>query len=107
MKQKLRKGDTVVVITGKSKGKTGEILRMFPSQKRVLVAGVNMVKKHQKPSKASAGGIIEKEAKIQVSNIAYLDPIKKISTKISFKTLEDGSKVRIAKKSGEVIANKS
>ena len=84
-----------------------EILRMFPSQKRVLVAGVNMVKKHQKPSKDSAGGIIEKEAKIQVSNIAYLDPIKKIATKISFKTLEDGSKVRVAKKSGEVIANKS
>jgi len=103
---KLRKGDPVVVITGKDKGKTGEILRVFPAEGRAIVAGVNMIKKHQKPTRGSEGGIIQKEAKIQISNIAYLDPKDKIATKITFKTLEDGTKVRVAKKSGEIIANK-
>lgn len=107
IKQKLRKGDTVIVITGKDKGKTGEIQRIFPAEGRAIVSGINMIKKHQKPTKASAGGIVSKEAKIQVSNIAFLDPIKKVATKIAFKILKDGSKVRVAKKSGEVIANKS
>lgn len=106
IKHKLKKGDIVIVVTGKDKGKSGEILRMFPSEGRAIVAGVNMIKKHQKPSRTSAGGIITKEAKIQVSNIAFLDPIKKVATKIAFKILEDGSKVRVAKKSGEVIDNK-
>ncbi len=103
---KLRKGDPVIVITGKDKDKTGEILRVFPNEGRALVSGVNIIKKHQKPSRTSEGGIIQKEAKIQISNIAYLDPIKKIGTKITFKTLEDGTKVRVAKKSGEIILNK-
>ena len=106
VKQKLRKGDLVIVNTGKDKGKTGEILRIFPSENRALVAGINMVTKHQKPTRGDAGGIIKKEAKIQLSNISYLDPIKKVATKLAFKILEDGSKVRVAKKSGEVIANK-
>lgn len=107
VKQKLRKGDTVVVLVGKDKSKTGEILRIFPAEGRALVSGINLVKKHQKPTRESAGGIISKEAKIQISNIAFLDPIKKVPTKIGFKILEDGTKVRVAKKSGEVIANKS
>lgn len=104
MKHKLKKGDEIIVVTGKDKGKTGKIVRMFPSENRATVSGINIVKKHQKPTKTSAGGIIEKEAKIQISNIAYLDPIKKVATKISFKVLEDGTKVRVAKKSGEVIS---
>lgn len=103
VKQKLRKGDQVIVITGKDKGKAGEILKIFPTENRALVAGVNMITKHQKPSRVDAGGIVKKEAKIQLSNIAYLDPIKKIATKLSFKILEDGKKIRVAKKSGEVV----
>jgi len=107
IKQKLKKGDTVIVVTGKDKGKTGEILRIFPVEGRAIVGGINLVKKHQKPTRDSAGGIITKEAKIQVSNLAYLDPIKKVATKIGFKILKDGTKVRFAKKSGEIIANNS
>lgn len=105
VKQKLKKGDVVIVITGKDKGKKGEILRMFPSEGRALVAGINMVTKHQKATKAQAAGIIKKEAKIQISNIAYLDS-NGSPTKITFKILDDGKKVRVAKKSGEIIENK-
>lgn len=100
---KLIKGDPVIVVTGKDKNKTGEILRVFPAEGRAIVSGVNVIKKHQKPTRTSEGGIIEKEAKIQLSNIAYLDPKEKVATKIMFKMLEDGTKVRVAKKSGEVI----
>lgn len=103
VKQKLKKGDAVIVIAGKDKGKTGEILRVFPKENRVIVAGINIITKHQKPTRLSAGGIVKKEAKIQLSNIAYLDPVKKIATKLSFKILENGKKVRVAKKSGEVV----
>lgn len=106
LKQKLKKGDVVIVIAGKDKGKKGEILRMFPSEGRAIVAGINMVTKHQKATKAQASGIIKKEAKIQISNIAYLDS-NGAPTKITFKILEDGKKVRVAKKSGEVIVNKN
>lgn len=106
VKQKLKKGDLVVVITGKDKGKQGEILSIFPAEGRALVAGVNIITKHQKPSRTDAGGIVKKEAKIQLSNVAYLDPIKKLPTKIGFKVLEDGSKVRVAKLSKEVIVDK-
>ena len=102
---KLRKGDVVIVITGRDKGKTGEILRVFPKENRAIVAGVNIVKKHQKATRAAAAGIIEKEARIQLSNIAYAGS-NGVATKIAFKTLEDGSKVRVAKKTGEIIANK-
>lgn len=103
-KQKLKKGDTVVVIAGKDKGKTGEILKMFPDEGKAMVAGVNVVKKHQKASKTSAGGIIEKELKIQISNVAYSE--NGVATKIAFKINEDGTKVRVAKKTGKVIADK-
>ena len=102
-KQKLKKGDKVIVVTGKDFGKTGEILKMFPKENRVIVAGVAIYKKHQKPTRTSAGGIIEKEAKIQISNIAYLDPKENVATKVGFKILENGKKVRFAKKSGEII----
>lgn len=106
VKQKLRKGDPVIVITGKDRGKTGEILKVFPSENRALVSGVNIVTKHQKPTRTESGGIIKKEAKIRLSNISYLDPVKKVATKLSFKILEDGKKVRVAKKSGEVVDSK-
>jgi large subunit ribosomal protein L24 len=104
-KYKLKKGDVVIVVAGKNKGKTGEILKVFPAVNRAIVAGVNMVKKHQKATKTAAAAIIEKETKIHISNIAYVDS-KGAATKIAFKILEDGSKVRIAKTTGEVIANK-
>jgi len=106
MKFKLKKGDTVIVISGKDKGKKGEILKMFPAEKRAIVAGINMVTKHQKATRTEAAGIIKKEAKIQISNIAYLDSTG-VATKITFKILEDGSKVRVAKKSGDVITDKN
>jgi len=104
-KYKLKKGDEVIVIAGKNKGKKGEILRMFPTENRAIVAGVNVVKKHQKATKTAAAGIIEKETKIHISNVAYVDS-KGAPTKISFKILEDGSKVRVAKTTGEVIEKK-
>ncbi|MEK6733801.1 MAG: 50S ribosomal protein L24 [Pseudomonadota bacterium] len=105
VKQKLRKGDTVIVLTGRDKGKKGEILKMFPGENRAIVAGVNIVTKHQKATRTEAGGIVKKEAKIQVSNIAYLDNDGR-PTKVGFKILEAGKKVRFAKKSGEIIETK-
>ena len=102
-KLKIKKGDKVVVLAGKDKGKTGEVLKAFPRDNKVLVQGINMIKRHQKPSAAAQGGIIEREAKIHVSNVAHIDPKDKKPTRVGFKTLEDGSKVRIAKRSGEVI----
>jgi large subunit ribosomal protein L24 len=99
----VKKGDRVIVITGKDKGKKGEVLMAMPREGRVVVQGVNMVKKHQRPSGASAGGIIEKEAAIAVSNVAHIDPRDDKPTRIGSKVLEDGRKVRVAKRSGEVI----
>jgi len=105
LKQKLKKGDTVCVIAGKDKGKSGEILKMFPLEGRALVSGINMVTKHQKATRTAASGIVKKETKIHVSNLAY--SLNGVATKIALKTMEDGLKVRIAKKTGEVIANKN
>ena len=100
----VKKDDTVFVITGKDKGKKGRILAAFPRENRVLVEGVNMVKKHAKPSqKNPQGGIITQEAPIHVSNVMLADPKTGKPTRIGYKVLEDGSKVRVAKKSGEVI----
>ncbi len=104
-KYKLKKGDQVVVITGKYKGKSGEIIRMFPSEGRAIVSGVNIATKHQKATKNEESGIVKKEAKIQISNIAYLDSNGN-SSKITFKILEDGKKVRVAKRTGEIIEDK-
>ena len=102
-KLKLRKGDKVVVITGREKGKKGEIIRMLRGEERAVVAGVNVVKRHTRPAAANPGGIIEKEAPIHISNLAIQDPKDGQPSRIGYKFLEDGRKVRIAKRSGEVI----
>jgi large subunit ribosomal protein L24 len=99
----IKKGDRVVVLTGRDKGKTGEVLKMIPARSRAIVQGVNMVKRHTAPSQAGAGGIIEKEATIHVSNLAHVDPSDDKPTRVGTKVLEDGRRVRYAKRSGEVI----
>ena len=103
MAVKIKKGDRVVVTTGRDKGKKGEVIKVFPKEDRALVSGVNIVKRHQRQSQTQAGGIISKEAPIQVSNIAHVDPKTGGATRVGFKILGDGRKVRFAKKSGEVI----
>ncbi|MGI4752143.1 MAG: 50S ribosomal protein L24 [Janthinobacterium lividum] len=103
IKLKVKKGDEVIVITGKYKGKKGKILKVFPEQNKIVVLGINLVKKHTKPTQVSEGGIITKELPIDISNVAHVDPKTGNPTKVVFKFLEDGSKVRIAKKSGEII----
>jgi len=102
---KIRKGDRVKVIAGRSKGKVGDVLRVLPTEQRVVVSGVNVIKRHTKPSRTGEGGIIEREAAIHVSNVALLDPKSSENkpTKIGFKFLEDGRKVRFARASGETI----
>jgi len=100
---KIRKGDRVKVIAGGSKGKVGDVLRVLPSEDRVVISGVNMIKRHTKPSRTNEGGIVEREAAIHVSNVAVLDPKSDKPTKVGFKFLEDGRKVRIARASGETI----
>jgi large subunit ribosomal protein L24 len=102
-KLKIRKGDRVKVIAGRSKGKVGDVLRVLPAEQRVVVSGVNVIKRHTKPSRAESGGIIEREAAIHVSNVALLDPKSEKPTKIGFRFLEDGRKVRFARASGETI----
>ncbi|NCU18101.1 50S ribosomal protein L24 [Pallidibacillus pasinlerensis] len=99
----VKKGDKVKVITGKDKGKTGVILKALPKKDRVIVEGVNIVKKHAKPSQENPqGGIIEVEAPIHVSNVMVIDPKTGEPTRVGYK-IEDGKKVRIAKKSGAVL----
>ena len=100
---RLRKGDDVVVISGRDKGKTGSILRVIRSEDRVIVDGINMVKRHTRPSQAQPGGIVDKEAPIHISNVALADPKDGSATRVGYKFLEDGRKVRFAKQSGEVI----
>lgn len=100
----VKKDDTVIVITGKDKGKKGRVLEAYPRENRVLVEGVNMVKKHAKPSQSNPqGGILTQEAPIHVSNVMLVDPKSGKPTRVGYKVLENGTKVRIAKKSGEVI----
>ena len=101
--QKVRMGDRVIVLTGRDKGKKGEVMRMAPKEDRAWVSGVNMVKRHQKPAAGKPGGIEEKEAPIHVSNLAHEDPKDGKPTRVGFKVLEGGRKVRVAKRSGEVI----
>ena len=103
MAAKIKTKDKVVVLSGKDKGKTGEVLRVLPKDERVVVAGVNVVKKHTRPSARSQGGILEIEAPIHVSNVAHVDPKDGKPTRVGFKILEDGRKVRVAKRSGETI----
>ena len=103
VKFKIRKGDKVVVITGKEKGKTGEVLSVLRDEARVLVQGVNMVKRHTRPSAANPGGIIDKEAPLHISNVAHVDPKSGKPTRVGFKILDGGRKVRVARRSGEPI----
>jgi len=102
-KFKIRKGDEVIVVSGRDKGKKGSILRVLRQDDRVLVDGVNMVKRHTRPSGSQPGGIVEKEAPIHVSNIALADPKDGTATRVGYRFLEDGRKVRFAKRSGEVV----
>ncbi len=103
MKFKIKKGDKVVVITGRDKGKSGEVLRVLRAENRVLVQGVNMVKRHTKPAAGQSGGIVDKEAAIHVSNVAHIDPKSSKPTRVGYKILGDGRKVRYAKRSGEIL----
>ena len=100
---KVKKGDKVVVLAGRDKGKTGEVTKVMPDQDRIYVAGVNMVKRHTRATQSDPGGIKEKEATIHVSNVAIADPKTGEPTRVGFKTNDDGRKVRFAKSSGEVI----
>ena len=103
IKLKIKKGDKVVVITGKDKGKTGEVLRVHPKDARLVVQGVNMVKRHTRPAMGQPGGIVEKEAMLHVSNVAHIDPKSNKPTRVGYKELEGGRKVRVARRSGEVL----
>ena len=102
-KIKIRKGDKVIITAGKSKGTVGEVLKILPNENKAMVRGANIVKRHTKPSQNSTGGIIEKEAMLHISNIAYYDEKKQRASRIGFKILEDGRKVRISKLTNEVI----
>ena len=102
-KLKIKKGDKVVVLAGRDKGSRGQIVKVFPSENRAVVEGVNMVRRHQKQSASQEGGIISKEASIHVSNLAIEDPKDGEPSRIGYKILDDGRKVRFAKRSGEVI----
>ena len=102
-KFKIRKGDRVTVITGRDKGKNGEVLRVLRKENRVLVQGVNMVKRHQGPTQMSGGGIIDKEAPLHISNVALIDPKTDRPTRVGYRMEEAGRKVRVARRSGEAI----
>ena len=103
MAAKIKKGDKVIVLTGKDKGKTGDVLQVFPTENRVLVSGVNIAKRHTKAQGATEGGIIDKNLPIHISNVALRDPKSGKPTRVGFKTLDGGKKARVAKRSGEVI----
>jgi len=103
MAAKIKTKDKVVVLTGRDKGKKGEVLRVLPKDGRLVVQGVNVVKKHQRQTAQNAGGILEIEAPIDASNVAHVDPKDGKPTRVGFKFLDDGRKVRFAKRSGEII----
>ena len=102
-KLKIRKGDRVIILAGKDKGKSGEVLRVLPKEERALVQGVNMARRHQRQTASQEGGIISKEMPIHVSNLSLRDPKDGKPTRVGYKLLQDGKKVRFAKRSGEVI----
>lgn len=102
-KLKIKKGDRVVVLAGRDKGKTGEVLQVFPAENRALVKGVNVIRRHQKQTAQSEGGIIARESKIHVSNVALADPKDGKPTRVGYQLDKDGKKQRVAKRSGEVI----
>jgi large subunit ribosomal protein L24 len=103
---KIKKGDHVIVLAGRDKGKHGEVIKVIPKENRALVRGVNMVRRHQRQSATTEGGIISKEATIELSNLALEDPKDGKPTRVGFKFLDDGKKVRFSKRSGEVIPEK-
>ena len=102
-KLKIKKGDKVVVLAGRDTGKKGEVVKVFPTENKALVRGVNVVRKHQKQTPNQEGGIVPKEAPIHLSNIAIEDPKDGEPSRVGYRILEDGRKVRFAKRSGEVI----
>jgi large subunit ribosomal protein L24 len=102
-KLKIKKGDTVVVLTGRDKGKTGSVLRALPRESKVVVQGVNVAKRHQRQSPTAQGGIVEKELPIHVSNVSHIDPKDNKPTRVGFTIAKDGSRSRVAKRSGEII----
>ncbi|MBI1239211.1 MAG: 50S ribosomal protein L24 [Alphaproteobacteria bacterium] len=103
MAAKIRKGDRVIVITGRDKGKTGQVLKVMPDEGRAIVQGVNIVKRHKRQTQREQGGIVSKEGPIHLSNISLVDPKSSAATRVGFKILADGRKVRFAKASGETI----
>ena len=103
MAAKIKKGDRVIVLTGKDKGRSGDVIKVFPARGRAIVQGVNIVRRHQRQTAQQEGGIISKEAPIQMSNLAIDDPKDGKPTRVGFKFLKDGRKVRYAKRSGETI----
>lgn len=102
-KLKIKKGDTVKVIAGKDKGKVGEVAQAFPQENKVIVTGINEVKRHTKPSKTNQGGIVAKAMPINVSNVMFFDKKSNKASKVGYKFLEDGSKKRVMRNSGEII----
>jgi large subunit ribosomal protein L24 len=102
-KLKIKKGDNVVVISGRDKGKAGEVLRVLPAEGRLIVQGVHIARRHTKPALGNPGGIVEKELTIHVSNVAHIDPQSGKPTRVGYRLLDDGRKVRVARRSGEVI----
>ncbi|WP_448952945.1 50S ribosomal protein L24 [Labrys neptuniae] len=103
MAAKIKKGDKVVVMTGRSKGRVGEVVQVFPEENRAIIRGVNIVRRHQRQSASQEGGIVSKEAPIHLSNVAIADPKDGKPTRVGFKVLDGGKKVRVAKRSGEQI----
>lgn len=103
MAAKIKKGDTVVVLTGRDKGKSGEVIRVMPKENRALVRGVNQVKRHQRQTQTQEGGIVVKEAPVHLSNLAVADPTDGKPTRVGFRIQDDGTKVRFAKRSGDLI----
>ena len=104
---RIKKGDQVIVLTGRDKGKKGEVFQVIPKEARALVRGVNMVRRHQRQSAGQEGGILSKEASIHLSNLALQDPKDGKPTRVGFKLLAAGTKTRVAKRSGEMIPEKS
>jgi len=102
-KMKVKKGDTVVVISGRDKGKSGEVLRVLPADRRLVVQGVHIARRHTKARMGDPGGIVDKELTIDVSNVAHVDPQSGKPTRVGYKILENGRKVRVARRSGEVL----
>ena len=103
MAAKIKKGDKVVVTTGRDKGRTGEVLRVIPKEDRAVVQGIHMLKRHQRQTQTQEAGIVSREGPIHLSNLAYADPRDGKPTRVGFKILEDGRKVRFAKRSGDLI----